>query len=425
MVLYDRTMSTYEDVFMNTYAQDTVIQQLLTQEEQRQQATINLIASENYTSHAVRSALASRATDKYAEGYPHKRYYAGCAVVDEIEDRARERCRLLFGAEYVNVQPHAGSQANFAVYFALLKQGDTILGMDLASGGHLTHGHAVNASGVWYKSVTYGVDPDTGLIDYDIVERRAHEHKPALIIAGASAYARIIDFQRFAAIARAVNALFMVDMAHIAGLVAAGLHPSPLEHADVVTSTTHKTLRGPRGGLIMARSRFATVLDRALMPGMQGGPFMHVIAAKAVCFYEALHPQFALYQRDVVRNARCMAQRFQEHGYRVLTHGTDTHLFVVDLRSTQHTGLSAQLLLEQAGIMTSRSCIPHDPRSAWITSGIRIGTAAMTTRGMNTHTAALVVDSIHTLLTDASPVQRVSVKQQMHDIASTLLLPKK
>lgn len=408
---------------MNMSMRDTVIEALLYQEEVRQQTTINCIASENYASGAIRQAMASRATDKYAEGYPHKRYYAGCAVIDEIEEIAQERCRKLFGAEYVNVQPHAGSQANFAVYAAMLKPGDTILAMSLASGGHLTHGHGVNLSGMVYRAVLYDVDPITGRIDYDEIERLADLHRPQLIIAGASAYARTIDFSRFAAIARTVHALFMADIAHIAGLIAAGIHPSPVGYADIIASTTHKTLRGPRGGFIMAKEAFAQQLSRAIMPGTQGGPFMHAIAAKAICFYEALQPDFVSYQKAVVENAQAMVQRFQEHGYRVITDGTDTHLFVVDLRATEHTGLSAQRILEAAGIMVNKNCIPGDARNAWTTSGIRVGTAAMTTRGMTPDLAMRLVDCMHRLLTGATGTEHLCIKEYVAAIASQLLLP--
>ncbi len=360
---------------------DPEIYQLTQDEEQRQQATINLIASENYTSAAIREVSASSLTNKYAEGYPGKRYYAGCGIVDQVEQIAIDRCKAVFGADHANVQPHAGSQANMAVYTAALKPGDTIMGMSLAHGGHLTHGHPVNISGKLFKSVQYGVDSQTELIDYEEVERLAHEHKPRLIIAGASAYSRIIDFERFAYIARDIKALLLVDMAHIAGLIAAGIHPSPVPHADFVSSTTHKTLRGPRGGFILSTTEHAEMLDRAIMPGTQGGPFMHIIAAKAVAFREAQQPAFVTYQQQVVKNAQAMAQQFADIGYRIVAGGTDNHLFVLDLRTKSVTGRVAERALEQADITVSRSCIPNDPQKPWITSGIRIGTPAITTRG--------------------------------------------
>lgn len=363
---------------------DPEIFTIIHKETQRQEHELTLIASENYASSAVLEATGSALTNKYAEGYPSKRYYAGCAFVDQAELLAIARCKKIFKAEHANVQPHAGSQANMAVYFSVLKPGDTIMGMSLAEGGHLTHGHAVNFSGNIYKSISYGVNKDTELIDYDQVERLAHEHKPKLIIAGASAYSRIIDFQRFAKIAQSIGAYFMADIAHIAGLVATDLHPSPIAIADFVTSTTHKTLRGPRGGLVMCQQKHAEVLDRAIMPGSQGGPFMQVIAAKAVAFQEALQPDFKTYQSNVIKNAQTFAHALMAMGYRIVTGGTDNHLFIVDLRSKNITGKEAETALEKAGIITSRSCIPNDPQKPWITSGIRIGSPAFTTRGIIT-----------------------------------------
>lgn len=361
---------------------DPEIFTIIHKETERQGHEITLIASENYASTAVLEATGSVLTNKYAEGYPGKRYYAGCTYVDEAELLAIARCKKLFKAEHANVQPHAGSQANMAVYFSILKPGDTIMGMSLAEGGHLTHGHSVNFSGNIYKSISYGVNKDTELIDYDQVERLAHEYKPKLIIAGASAYSRILDFERFAKIAQSVGAYFMADIAHIAGLVATDLHPSPIEVADFVTSTTHKTLRGPRGGLVMCKQKHAEVLDRAIMPGSQGGPFMQVIAAKAVAFQEALQPDFKTYQANVIKNAQIFAQAMKTMGYRIVAGGTDNHLFIVDLRSKNITGKEAETALEKAGIITSRSCIPNDPQKPWITSGIRIGSPAFTTRGI-------------------------------------------
>ncbi len=355
---------------------------LLQQELTRQETEINLIASENYTSPEILRAMSSVMTNKYAEGYPGKRYYAGCTFVDKAEQLAIERCKKLFGAQHANVQPHAGSQANMAVYFSVLKPGDTILGMSLAEGGHLTHGHKVNFSGRLYNCVPYKVNPETEQLDYDEIAQLAEIHKPRLIIAGASAYSRIIDFEKFAQIAKNNNAFLVADIAHIAGLVAAQLHPSPIEHADFVTSTTHKTLRGPRGGLIMCKEKYAQQIDRAIMPGIQGGPLMHVIAAKVVAFHEALQPEFKIYQKQIIKNAQKMAETLKNLGYRIVAGGTDNHLFVVDLRAKNITGHDAQIALEKAGITVSKSCIPFDPEKPFITSGIRVGTPAITTRGM-------------------------------------------
>jgi glycine hydroxymethyltransferase len=391
---------------------DPAVATIIAQEQERQATTINLIASENYAPLAVREATASVLTNKYAEGYPGKRYYAGCQVVDRVELLAIERCKKLFGAEHVNVQPHAGSQANMAVYAAVLKPGDTILGMSLAEGGHLTHGHAVNFSGTIYKSVQYTVNRDTELLDFDEIERLAHEHKPKLIVAGASAYSRVIDFERFAAIAQSVGALFMADIAHIAGLIAAHVHPSPFPHADFVTSTTHKTLRGPRGGLIMCKAQYAQVLDRAIIPGIQGGPFMQVIAAKAVAFQLAARPEFVAYQQQVILNARVMAAAFADLGYRIVTGGTDNHLFVLDLRNKNITGLAAEKALEAAGITVSRSGIPFDVQKPWITSGIRIGTPAITTRGMQEHQVLEIVRLIDEVIKAQGTIEVCTAVQQ-------------
>lgn len=360
---------------------DPEIFDLIAHEAQRQEHEIDLIASENYASTAVRDATGSVLTNKYAEGYPGKRYYGGCEIVDQVEIIAIDRCKKLFNAEHVNVQPHAGSPANMAAYAALLKPGDTILGMSLASGGHLTHGHGVNFSGNWYKAVQYGVNIQTGLIDYDEIERLAHQHKPKLIIAGASAYSRIIDFEKFSAIAKSAGAYLMADIAHIAGLVAAGLHPSPIPYADIVTSTTHKTLRGPRGGIIMCKKEHAQAVDRAIMPGLQGGPFMNSIAAKAVAFLEALQPDFVTYQQQIINNAQAMVRAAQDLHYDVVAGGTDNHMFVIDLRAKNVQGRNAELALAQAGIAVSRSCVPGDEKPV-NPSGIRIGTPAITTRGM-------------------------------------------
>ncbi|KIX85381.1 serine hydroxymethyltransferase [candidate division TM6 bacterium JCVI TM6SC1] len=390
---------------------DPVIAHLINQERDRQEHEIDLIASENYASDAVLQATGSVLTNKYAEGYPGKRYYGGCGVIDVVERIAIERAQRLFNAEYVNVQPHSGSSANTAVFLALLNPGDTIMGMRLSEGGHLTHGHPVNISGKVYKSIQYGVDKYTHTLNYDMIEALAQEHKPRLIIAGASAYCRTIDFERFAQIARSVNAYFMADIAHIAGLIAAGLHPSPVPYADVVTTTTHKTLRGPRGGMIMAKAAHAQALDRAIMPGSQGGPLMHVIAAKAVAFEQALNPSFALYQRMIVANAQALAYELSLKGYNIVTGGTDTHLFVVDLTSQNITGKDAEKALEMAGIAVSKSCIPFDVQKPHITSGIRIGTPAITTRGMLPEHASIIAGLIDQVLKDLNnPNNLESVK---------------
>ncbi|PYY69247.1 MULTISPECIES: serine hydroxymethyltransferase [Pseudomonas] len=352
-------------------------------EDARQEHHIELIASENYTSQRVMEAQGSGLTNKYAEGYPGKRYYGGCEHVDVVEQLAIDRAKQLFGADYANVQPHSGSQANAAVYLALLQAGDTVLGMSLAHGGHLTHGAKVSFSGKLYNAVQYGIDTRTGLIDYDEVERLAVEHKPKMIIAGFSAYSKTLDFPRFRQIADKVGAYFFVDMAHVAGLVATGLYPNPLPYADVVTTTTHKTLRGPRGGLILAKANaeLEKKLNAAVFPGGQGGPLMHVIAAKAVCFKEALEPGFKTYQAQVIRNAQAMAQVFIERGYDVVSGGTDNHLFLVSLIRQGLTGKDADAALGRAGITVNKNAVPNDPQSPFVTSGLRIGTPAITSRG--------------------------------------------
>ena len=353
------------------------------QEAQRQEEHIELIASENYTSPAVMEAQGSVLTNKYAEGYPHKRYYGGCEYVDIVEQLAIDRAKALFGADYANVQPHAGSQANAAVFQALVKPGDTVLGMSLAHGGHLTHGASVNFSGKIYHAVQYGLNPETGLIDYDEVERLAVEHQPKMIIAGFSAYSQVLDFARFRAIADKVGAYLFVDMAHVAGLVAAGVYPNPVPFADVVTTTTHKTLRGPRGGLILAKANeeIEKKLNSAVFPGGQGGPLMHVIAAKAVCFKEALSDEFKAYQQQVVKNAQAMAQVFVERGFDVVSGGTQNHLFLLSLIKQDITGKDADAALGRAFITVNKNAVPNDPRSPFVTSGLRIGTPAVTTRG--------------------------------------------
>ena len=351
------------------------------QELNRQRTKLELIASENIVSRAVMEAQGSVLTNKYAEGYPGRRYYGGCEYVDVAEQLAIDRAKELFGAAWANVQPHSGAQANMAVFFALLQPGDTILGMNLTDGGHLTHGSPVNISGTYYKVIPYGVDRETERIDYDALERLAKENKPKMIIAGASAYARIIDFERIEAISKAVGAIFMVDMAHIAGLVAAGQHPSPVPHADVVTSTTHKTLRGPRGGIILSRdAEMGKKIDKAVFPGIQGGPLMHVIAAKAVALGEALAPSFKEYGAQVVKNAAALADELMKHGYRIVSGGTDTHVMLVDLTNKEITGKEAQTLLDEINITANRNTIPFEPRSPFVTSGLRLGSPALTTR---------------------------------------------
>ena len=363
---------------------DPDIAEAIGEELSRQRHKLELIASENIVSHAVLEAQGSVLTNKYAEGYPKKRYYGGCEYVDVVETLAIERAKELFGAGYVNVQPHSGAQANMAVFFSLLSPGDTYMGMNLTDGGHLTHGSAVNMSGKYFHVVPYGVDKETECIDYAALEKQAKEVKPKLIVAGASAYARIIDFERLAAIAKAVGAYLLVDMAHIAGLVAGGVHPNPLPWADVVTTTTHKTLRGPRGGMILTKdAEFGAQFNKAIFPGIQGGPLMHVIAAKAVALQEALQPAFKEYAANVVKNAKTLADALQEKGFRIVSGGTDNHLMLVDLRSKGVTGKEAQTLLDGVGITANRNTIPFEPLSPFVTSGIRLGSPALTTRGFN------------------------------------------
>lgn len=350
-------------------------------EYERQRNGIELIASENFVSQAVMAAAASSLTNKYAEGYPGKRYYGGCEKVDIAENIAIDRAKLLFGAEHANVQPHSGAQANTAVYLALLEKGDTVLGMSLAHGGHLTHGSPVNFSGLFYNFIPYGVDDVTHRIDYDKVAELAEKARPKLIVAGASAYPRVIDFERLSQIAKSVGAYLMVDMAHIAGLVAAGLHPSPVPYADVVTTTTHKTLRGPRGGMILCREEFAAKINKAVFPGTQGGPLMHIIAAKAVCFGEALRPEFKEYQQQIIKNAAVLADTLIKEGFDLVSGGTDNHLMLVDTRSVKMTGKKLEKRLDEVHITVNKNAIPNDPESPFITSGIRVGTPAVTTRG--------------------------------------------
>ena len=363
--------------------QDPKVQEMIELELGRQRNKLEMIASENFVSQAVMEAQGSVLTNKYAEGYPHKRYYGGCEYVDMVEELAIERAKQLFGAEHVNVQPHSGSQANFGVYFALLEPGDTIMGMNLSHGGHLTHGSPVNVSGKYFNIIPYGVDAETGRIDYDEMRKIAQEHKPKMIIGGGSAYSRQIDFKTMAEIAHEVGAIFMVDMAHFAGLVAAGLHPNPVEYADIVTTTTHKTLRGPRGGMIMCKEEYAKAIDKSIFPGIQGGPLMHVIAAKAVAFGEALQPEFKEYTKQVIVNAQTLAEALQQEGFTIVSGGTDTHVLLVDLRTVGLTGKVAEHVLDEVGITCNKNTIPFDPESPFVTSGIRLGTPALTTRGLH------------------------------------------
>lgn len=362
-------------------AQDQAVYEAMNAEKERQEANIELIASENFVSQAVMDAQGSVLTNKYAEGYPGKRYYGGCEFVDIVENIARDRLKEIFGAEHANVQPHSGSQANMAVYTAMLEQGDTVLGMNLNHGGHLTHGSKVNFSGMQYNFVEYGVDKNTQLLDYEAVRQAALEHKPKMIVAGASAYSRTLDFAKFREIADEVGAYLMVDMAHIAGLVATGAHPNPVPHAHFVTSTTHKTLRGPRGGLILCKEEFAKKIDKIIFPGIQGGPLMHVIAAKAVAFGEAQQPEFKDYIDQVVKNANVLADSLTAEGVDIVSGGTDNHLLLLDLRSLNLTGKVAEHVLDEVGITTNKNTIPFDPESPFVTSGIRLGTAAVTSRG--------------------------------------------
>ena len=367
-------------------------------EEERQRNKLLLIASENFASPAVLAAQGSLMTNKYAEGYPGKRYYGGCQHVDTVEELAIQRCKQIFGAEHVNVQPHSGSQANMAAYLSVLKPGDTILGMDLAQGGHLTHGSKVNFSGMIFRAFSYGVDRQTETIDYDAVRKLAEDCRPRMIVVGASAYARTLDFPKFAAIAKGVGAYLMVDMAHIAGLIAAGLHPNPIPYADFVTTTTHKTLRGPRGGVVMCKAEHAKAVDKFVFPGMQGGPLMHVIAAKAVAFKEALSPAFKRYQQQVIANARVMAQGLLDRGYKIVSGGTDTHLMLVNLTNKGITGKEADAALDTAGIIVNKNAVPYDEKPPAVASGIRLGTPIVSTRGMKEAEMKEIVDLVDRVL---------------------------
>ena len=404
------------DLLTNLKTVDPEIQKAIEQELSRQREKLEMIASENIVSTAVMQAQGSILTNKYAEGYPGNRYYGGCEYVDIVEQLAIDRAKKLFGAEYANVQPHSGAQANTAVYFALLQPGDTILGMNLTDGGHLTHGSPVNISGKYFKIIPYGVDKETERIDYDELERLAKEHQPKLIVGGASAYSRVIDFERMAQIAKSVGAYFMVDMAHIAGLVAAGLHPSPVPYADVVTTTTHKTLRGPRGGLILCRdAEFGKQFNKAIFPGIQGGPLMHVVAAKAVAFKEALSDEFKVYQQQVLDNAKALADELVKKGFRIVSGGTDNHLMLVDLRSKNITGKEAQFLLDEIGITANRNTIPFEPLSPFVTSGIRLGTPALTTRGLKEEDIREVADIIADVIEnreDSAVIEAAKAKVQ-------------
>ena len=395
--------------FKNLVKVDEEIYSLVEKELEREQDGIELIASENFASEAVMEAMGSYLTNKYAEGYPSKRYYGGCQVVDEVEELARERAKKLFGAEHANVQPHSGSQANMAVYFTILQPGDTVLGMNLSHGGHLTHGSAVNFSGRLYNFVSYGVNKETERIDYEEVRRLALEYKPKLIVAGASAYSRIIDFKKLKEICDEVAAYFTVDMAHIAGLVATGAHPSPVPYADFVTSTTHKTLRGPRGGLILCKEKYAKALDKNIFPGIQGGPLMHTIAAKAVCFKEALQAEFKEYIDRVVKNCKVLAEELVKYDFKLVSNGSDNHLILIDLNNKDITGKDAEKRLDSIGITVNKNTVPNETKSPFVTSGIRIGTAAVTTRGFDEEdmkeVAALINDAIENKDEDLSSLK--------------------
>lgn len=408
-------------MYDNIRQQDPAVYDAMMRELQRQRDHIELIASENFVSPAVMEAMGSHLTNKYAEGYPGARYYGGCQYVDEVENLARDRAVQLFGAEHANVQPHSGSQANVAVYLALLKPGDTILGMDLSHGGHLTHGSKASISGKYFNACFYGVDPETETIDYDKVQQRAEECRPKLIIAGASAYPRFIDFKRMREIADSVGAYLMVDMAHIAGLVAAGEHPSPVPYAHVVTTTTHKTLRGPRGALILCKEELKKKIDSAVFPGTQGGPLMHIIAAKAVCFGEALKPEFKAYQHQTVLNAAALAKALSEQGLRLVSGGTDNHLMLVDVMSKGRTGMGVQELLDMANITANKNTIPFDTQSVKLTSGMRFGTPAVTTRGMKEPEMAQIAQMIARLI-DEGEGAVAQVKEQTIELCRTFPL---
>jgi glycine hydroxymethyltransferase len=392
---------------------DPEIAEVIEKETNRQRTNIELIASENFVSKAVMAAQGSTLTNKYAEGYPGKRYYGGCEYVDVAESLAISRAKEIYGAEHANVQPHSGAQANMAVYFAFLNPGDTVLGMNLAHGGHLTHGSPVNMSGKYYNFVPYGVEENTGKINYEKVFELAHQNKPKMIVAGASAYPRVIDFVQLREIADEVGALLMVDMAHIAGLVAAGLHPSPVPYADFVTTTTHKTLRGPRGGMIMCKAKYAAAIDKSVFPGIQGGPLMHVIAAKAVAFKEALSPEFKVYQQQIINNAQALSKGLIERDFNLVSGGTDNHLMLIDLRNKNLTGKEAEHLLDEAGITVNKNSIPFDPQSPFVTSGIRIGTPAATSRGFDEAAMTKIAEAIDLTITNREDANSLNKARQL------------
>jgi glycine hydroxymethyltransferase len=403
---------------------DSTAAQILSLEAERQASTINLIASENHASRAVLEAQSSVLNDKYAEGYPGRRYYGGCVYIDEIENLAIERAKKLFRAEHTNVQAHSGSQANMAAYSVLLEHGDNVMAMSLSHGGHLTHGSAVNFSGKWYNFVPYGVDPKTEMLNYNEIERLALEHKPKLIIAGASNYSRIIDFEKLRYIADKVGAKLLVDMAHIAGIIAAGLHPSPVPYAQVITATTQKTLRGPRGGFILCNKELASAIDAAVFPGMQGGPFMHIIAAKAVCFFEAMQPEFVDYQKSVLKNARVLASELQRYGMRIVSGGTDNHIVTVDLSPQGISGKDAEEALGAAGISVNRNTIPFDPKPPMIASGIRLGTPAVTTRGFGAEEMKHIASLIAKVLSHPSDKRvQEQVRQEVRELCQQFPIP--
>ena len=395
--------------------EDPQVFDIMQKELERQKGNLELIASENIVSDAVMEAMGTCFTNKYAEGYPAKRYYGGCEHIDELENLAIERAKKLFGAEHANVQPHSGSQANMGVYFAMLNFGDTVLGMDLSQGGHLTHGSPVNISGTYFKFFDYGVDDETEQIDYEVFRQRALEVKPKMIVAGASAYARKIDFAKMAEIAKEVGAYFMVDMAHIAGLVAAGLHQNPCEYADFVTTTTHKTLRGPRGGLILCKAEYAAKIDKAIFPGIQGGPLEHIIASKAVCFGEALKDDFKEYQKQILANAKALAKGLQERGFKLVSGGTDNHLMLISLIGSDMTGKEAETKLDLARITVNKNSIPNDPQSFFKTSGLRIGTPAVTTRGMKEAEMELIAEAIHLVLHEDKIEEAKKIVKELTD----------
>ncbi len=398
---------------------DPKILELIQEEEIRQQKNIELIASENFVSQAVMEAAGSALTNKYAEGYPAKRYYGGCEVVDKVENLAIKRAKEIFGADHVNVQPHSGSQANQAVYFAMVSPGDTILAMDLTHGGHLTHGSSVNISGKYFNFVHYGVSKDEETIDFEQVAKLAEQHKPKLIVAGASAYPRLIDFAKFRKIADDNDALFMVDMAHIAGLVAAGLHPNPVPVADFVTTTTHKTLRGTRGGMIICKEQYAKAIDKAIFPGLQGGPLMHIIAAKAVAFKEALSDDFNEYQKQIIKNAKVLAKELEKHGFRLVSGGTDNHMMLLDLTNKNITGKDAETVLDKVGITVNKNTIPYEKRSPFVTSGIRIGTPAVTSRGMKEDEMQLIAKYIADAVENINNVDILTeIKENVYQLTS-------